>query len=131
MQPLRRTTPPIQQFITDTDDLEIRTEPFQAMPGEINHDPLDRFTFVHASMGVLMGLFRAPWWVALLAALLTDTLERPLKYRFPYLFPNYTQDTAQHVVTDAAAWMMGWAAAKQLRDRAMIRKARRLETQGE
>ncbi len=93
-----------------------RNHPFQALPGEINHDPLDRFTFAHAASGAVMGLLRLPWWAALLGAFSWDMAERVLKYGFPNLFPNYTQDTPQHVAVDAAAWMMGWAVTRQVMD---------------
>lgn len=94
----------------------VRTHPFEALPGEINYDVLDRFTLVHAGSGAIMGLFRLPWWVALLGAVSWDMAERVLKYGFPQLFPNYTQDTPQHIAVDAAAWMVGWAVTKQLMD---------------
>lgn len=95
---------------------DVRTDPFEALPGEINFDPLDRFTFAHMGSGMAMGLFRLPWWVALLTAVSWDMIERPLKAGFPHWFPHYTQDTPQHVVVDAAAWMIGWALSKQLMD---------------
>jgi hypothetical protein len=94
-----------------------RLSEFQALPGEINYDPLDRYSFAHAGMGALMGLFRLPWYVTVLTAVGWDLLERPLKEELPELFPNHTQDTPQHVVTDAAAWLIGWAITKQLMDR--------------
>ena len=107
---------------------DVREHPFQALPGEINYDVLDRFTFAHMGAGAAMGLFRLPWWVALLAAVSWDMVERPLKAGFPQWFPHFTQDTPQHVVTDAAAWMIGWALTKQAMDwrarqRAMLARA--------
>lgn len=109
---------------------DLRQHPFQALPGEINHDPLDRFTFAHAASGAVMGLFRLPWWVALLTAVAWDMIERPLKAGFPQWFPHYTQDTPQHVVCDAAAWMIGWAATYQLMTWRERRKAIRQGMEG-
>jgi len=106
---------------------DVRTDPFQALPGEINYDPLDRFTFAHAASGAAMGLFRLPWWVALMTAVSWDLIERALKAGFPGWFPHYTQDTAQHVACDAAAWMLGWAVTYQLMDHRARRRAMRGE----
>ncbi len=104
---------------------DVRIDPFQALPGEINYDPLDRFTFAHAASGAAMGLFRLPWWVTLMTAVSWDLIERALKAGFPHWFPHYTQDTAQHVAIDAAAWMIGWAIAYQFMDHRARRAAQR------
>lgn len=79
-----------------------------AWPGEINHNALDRFTIGHAAVGTIMGLARAPWWVALGVAIGWELLERPLKDEFPRLFPHATQDTVANAVVDAAAMVVGW-----------------------
>ena len=89
-----------------------------AQRGEINGDPIDRFTLAHFAWGAGMGAVGAPWWLALGTALIWDVvLERGLKDRRPEWFPNATQDTAEHIATDAAAWMLGWGCTSTLRGR--------------
>lgn len=90
-----------------------RSHPLQAMPGEINYDPLDRYTFAHFGWGFVLGLLGTRWWIALGSALVWDLLERWLKAMWPGMWPHPSQDTPQHVAVDAAAWMMGWAVASQ------------------
>lgn len=86
-----------------------------AAPGEINGSPVDRFTIAHLAWGAGFGAVGASWWLALGAALVWDVfVERPLKNHKPSWFPNPTQDTAQHIVTDAAAWMLGWGAVRTM-----------------
>ena len=80
-----------------------------ATPCEVNGMPIDGFTMAHFGWGAAMGVLGLPWWAALGTALFWDIcVERPLKDRLPQLFPNATQDTPQHVATDAAAWLLGW-----------------------
>ena len=87
-----------------------------ALPGEINGDPIDRFTLAHLGWGAAFGAAGAPWWVALLSSVVWDVLlEPPLKDHFPRIFPNATQDTPQRVATDTAAWMLGWGVVTTLR----------------
>jgi len=82
-------------------------------PGEVNWDPLDRWTFGHFGVGAVLGLMRVPWWQALIAAVGWDLLERVLKSKWPGIWPHPSQDTPQHMVVDAAAWMLGWAVTRQ------------------
>lgn len=85
-----------------------------AFPGEINHALVDRYTVGHAAVGVLLGLGRAPWWLALVVALGWEVVERPLKNAFPRAFPYATQDTLGNSLLDAGAMMAGWGAIKAL-----------------
>ena len=86
-----------------------------ALPGEINGDPVDRFTVAHFAWGAGFGVAGAPWWLALGCALVWDIfVERPLKDRRPDWFPHSTQDTAEHIAVDAAAWMLGWGAVRTM-----------------
>lgn len=84
-----------------------------AGPGEINWDPLDRYTFGHFAVGAGLGVIKATWWQALLAAVAWDLLERGLKHKWPGMWPHPSQDTPQHIAVDAAAWMLGWATTRQ------------------
>jgi len=86
-----------------------------ALPGETNGDPIDKFTLAHFAWGLGFGSVGAPWWVALGSALLWDIfVERALKDAHPEWFPVASQDTAEHIAVDAAAWMLGWGAVRTM-----------------
>lgn len=95
-----------------------------ATPGCIDHHTVDRYTFAHAGVGAVMGLLRAPWWLAVGAAVGWEIVERPLKEAYPHLFHQATNDTMDNAVTDAAAWIMGWAVTRRLTDGYALRWAR-------
>ena len=76
----------------------------------MNHGSFDRFTVVHASIGVafaLVGLGFA-WTCAL--GLAWELAENPLKAYLPGLFPNATSDTLRNSVVDVLAVVGGWSA---------------------
>lgn len=85
-----------------------------ALPGEINHDAVDRFTIGHAAVGTIMGLARLPWWVAITVAIGWEVIENPLKDRFPQLFPHATHDTLANATFDALAMIAGYAFIRAL-----------------
>jgi len=80
----------------------------EAVRGEINYPPVDRFTAAHYAWGVIMGAARLPWWGALTIAIGWEILERPLKRAVPGAFPHSTQDTVANAVGDAVGMMAGW-----------------------
>lgn len=84
----------------------------EAKPGEINGDSIDRFTAGHAAFGVLLGLGRVPWWVALGLAVGWEIVENPLKDRFPKLFPHPSHDAPVNATFDVLAVMTGWTLAQ-------------------
>jgi len=79
-----------------------------AQPGEINHASVDRYTIGHLSAGVLLGLGRAPFWLALAGAIGWEIAEHPLKNKWPKAFPASPHDTIGNAAADAAAVMLGW-----------------------
>jgi hypothetical protein len=79
-----------------------------ALPGHINHAVVDRYTAAHLAVGVLMGAARVPWWGATGAAVGWEIAERPLKRKFPKIFPHATQDTPANMIGDAVAMVGGW-----------------------
>ncbi len=81
-----------------------------ARPGEINGSAFDRFTVGHAAVGVILGLVRVPWWVALGTAVGWEIIERPLKRHVPQMFPHATQDSLPNALVDVAAMVLGWGA---------------------
>lgn len=82
--------------------------PPRAKPGEVNHDLVDRFTFVHATIGALYGVFGLGPTSALLLALAWEAIENPLKARVPAIFPHATRDTFRNAAGDVVAVMCGW-----------------------
>lgn len=79
-----------------------------ALPGEINYEPLDRYTAAHAAFGFLMGAARVPLPLAAAAAVGWEIVERPLKRAHPSLFPSGTQDSLANATVDALAMVAGW-----------------------
>jgi hypothetical protein len=83
-----------------------------AVRGEVNGDPVDWFSLAHFGWGAAMGALGFSWPVALGTALFWDfVLEPPMKNTWPHYFPHPTQDTVEHIATDAAAWLLGWGTA--------------------
>lgn len=97
----------------------------RARPGEINHGFWDRFTFVHALVGVGLGTVGLPILPAVLVAAGWEVVERPLKDHVPALFPHATQDTWRNIVGDVAGMLAGWwlGLALTRRGRAHARQA--------
>jgi len=89
----------------------------QAEEGEIDFHTVDRYTFAHMGVGALMGLARAPWWLAVGSAVLWEFVENPLKDAYPEAFHQRTKDTMGNSVVDAAAWVLGWGVMYRLTDR--------------
>lgn len=79
-----------------------------ARPGEINGDPLDRYTIGHFAAGVLLGLGRVPLGWTIVLAIGWELVERPLKDAYPGLFPHASQDTFANAALDATAVVAGW-----------------------
>lgn len=87
-----------------------------AKEGQIDHHAIDRYTAAHAGVGFLMGVCRAPWWLALGTAVGWELVEGPLKRRYPEYFFQPTVDTPENAVVDAAAWVLGWGLGYRLTD---------------
>lgn len=85
-----------------------------AAPGQINAELVDRFTLVHAGVGVLLGYVGLSGGVAAAVAVGWELLERPLKDSYPQLFPNPSQDSLPNMIGDSVAMMLGWMAGRRL-----------------
>ena len=85
-----------------------------ALPGEINHAWVDRYTIGHFAVGTLAGLGRVPWWATIGGAVLWELVERPLKNHLPRWFPFSTQDTIGNAIVDILAVTAGWGLIKLL-----------------
>ena len=85
------------------------------MEGETNGDAFDRFTIAHAGFGALLGVLRVTPVTAAVIAVGWEFLERPLKDRFPQVFPNATQDTLQNAAGDVLGVLVGYALSRGLR----------------
>jgi hypothetical protein len=78
----------------------------QYAPGE---QPIaDRWTTGHASVGVLYGVTKMPWWAALGLAIAWEVVENPLKDRYPDFFPDSRHDSYPNAAVDTAAVMVGY-----------------------
>lgn len=78
-------------------------------PGEVNHSTVDRFTLVHASIGVGYGLLGWEILWVLVLAFGWEIVENPLKAYLPRVFPHATRDTLRNAVGDIVAVLTGWA----------------------
>lgn len=83
------------------------TGPRKALPGEVNYEPIDRFTAAHAAVGFIMGAARVPMPLVVTAAIGWEVIERPLKRRHPSLFPSQTQDSLANATFDTLAMIAG------------------------
>lgn len=94
-----------------------------ARPGEVNYDPVDRFTFAHVGVGAAYRLLGMPFWGAALLGIGWELLERPLRVRgvLRKLKPDAYryQDTAENALVDALAVMGGWWLAGALKTDAL------------
>lgn len=84
----------------------------RARPSEINGAAVDRFTFGHAALGVILGLKEVPFWFAATVAIGWEVIENPLKDAFPDAFPVATHDSLANATCDALAVMAGRAAMR-------------------
>lgn len=84
----------------------------------INANAIDRFTFVHAAVGGVCGASGLPFPLVAFGAVGWELVERPLKDRFPNMFPHSTQDTTVNALFDALAVMGGWWLGHYLRYKA-------------
>jgi len=85
-----------------------------AKPGEVNHDCVDRFTLVHASIGVVYGLGGLGLTSVCVLAVGWELVENPLKAWCPRVFPSATRDTLRNAVCDTLAVFAGWSAVQYL-----------------
>ena len=86
----------------------------KALPGEINYEPVDKYTLAHFAAGELMGAARLPLWMVVTIAVGWELAERPLKDAYPSLFPSQSQDSTMNATFDALAMIAGWVVFKSL-----------------
>lgn len=79
---------------------------------EPNISPIDPYIVAHYGVGMLYGVARTPWWLALVLATGFEWVERFLKRANPAAFPAATQDSWQNSAFDVLAVMAGWATAR-------------------
>jgi hypothetical protein len=88
--------------------------PPPAKPGEVNYSTVDRFTLVHAGIGVAYELLGLSFLPTLLLAVAWELIENPFKAYLPWIFPHATHDTLRNSIGDSVALMIGWAATYAL-----------------
>ena len=88
--------------------------PPPSKPGEVNHDLVDRFTFVHVAVGVACGFAGFGLVAIVVLVVVWELVENPMKAYLPRLFPHATSDTPGNAVVDALAALAGWGAVQLL-----------------
>lgn len=83
--------------------------PPPAKRGEINFSFIDRFTFVHLSIGIIYAFMGLSFFVTLELAIFWEVIENPLKAYIPQIFPHATADTWKNSLGDSLAVCFGWA----------------------
>lgn len=83
-------------------------------PGEVNHDFVDRFTLVHAVIGLAYALAGFGFVSVLVLTVAWELVENPLKACLPRLFPNATADTLRNAVGDVLASLAAWGLVRAL-----------------
>lgn len=82
--------------------------PQPARPGDINWPLVDRFTFVHFTLGVLYAYLDFNFFTSFMLAIFWEVLENSLKAYVPMLFPHATADTWRNSLGDILAVCLGW-----------------------
>ncbi|HUR26967.1 MAG TPA: hypothetical protein VM509_02165 [Planctomycetota bacterium] len=88
--------------------------PRPARPGEVNYHFVDRFTLVHASIGVAYALLGLGFAATVVLAIGWELVENPMKAYLPRLFPHASKDTLRNAVGDTIAVVAGWALTRSL-----------------
>ena len=88
--------------------------PLPARPGEVNHDFVDRFTFVHAAIGVAYAFLGLGLASTVALAIGWELVENPVKSCMPRLFPHASKDTLRNAVGDTLAVPAGWSVTRLL-----------------
>lgn len=81
----------------------------------INHQPVDRFTLIHAFSGVIAGRLGLSPGVVIAIAVGWEVLERPLKRKYPAFFPHPSQDTLINATFDAGAMVLAYYLTRRRR----------------
>lgn len=81
---------------------------------------VDRYTVAHGMVGYILGVWGAPWPVALGGSLIFEHVEDRLKEMFPAIFPEAKPDTRGNTIVDTLAWMGGYMAAQPVKSPARI-----------
>lgn len=84
-----------------------------ASKSDVNQAWFDRFSLVHASYGAFVAKMGGRASTALLTAVAFEFAERELKRRFPDVFPNPSQDSAENMVGDVVVTMVGYFLTKR------------------
>jgi len=69
---------------------------------------VDRYSIGHYAVGVLMGLGRFPWWLALGLSIGWELVEDGLKSNLPAVFPDARPEALNNHFTDIVFNMLGW-----------------------
>lgn len=83
--------------------------PPSAKLGEINFSFVDRFTFVHFSIGIIYAFWGLSFSATVVLAIVWEVIENPLKAYIPQIFPHATADTWKNSLEDTLAVCVGWS----------------------
>ena len=78
---------------------------------------MDKYTVVHATVGMMMGMGGAPPWAAFLGTIVWESAEPQLKATMPEMFPRSTTDTVQNKLGDSASLLLAYYVATKMRQK--------------
>jgi hypothetical protein len=84
----------------------------------INEAIIDRFTFVHLSVGSAMNLLGLPFWSVVVLSLVFEVFENLLQPKMTSIFPNTAErDSPMNSSVDTLAVVGGWWIAEAMKAR--------------
>jgi hypothetical protein len=91
-------------------------KPNYAIKGDTNYEALDEWTWAHFAVGTGFAALGMSVPQALMASVLWETIEGPLKTRNPHVFPAAKRDSPANKAGDIVAVGIGCALARRFLD---------------
>lgn len=80
----------------------------------VNKNIVDRYTYGHFGVGMFIGAWNAPEWLAVLIAVGYEIIEHPIKQKLSNIFPTKTDESFKNAAMDAVTMYAGYKIVKEL-----------------